>query len=96
MKYVVRGGLNLLAKGYRFDDLMRWAAADLIKRPMLGAKMKQFADIKDQFKPVLDPSAIPVNDAGYIAPHWIVRQRMAGSLRKGKIGLNRYLQMIRF
>lgn len=62
--------VEFACEGYRFDDLMRWAAVFLIKRPMLGAKMKQFADIKDQFKPVLDPSAIPVSDAGYIAPHW--------------------------
>ena len=62
--------VEFACEGYRFDDLMRWAAVNLIKRPMIGAKMKQFADIKDQFKPVLDPGAIPVNDAGYIAPHW--------------------------
>lgn len=62
--------VELACEGYRFDDLMRWAATHLIKRPMLGAKMQQFSDIKNTFQPVLDPSAIPVNADGYIAPHW--------------------------
>ncbi|WP_106827770.1 RagB/SusD family nutrient uptake outer membrane protein [Parabacteroides pacaensis] len=62
--------IEFACEGYRFDDLMRWAAVRLIKRPMIGAKMKQFADVKDEFKPVLDPEAIPVNEKGYIAPHW--------------------------
>ncbi|MEX2592811.1 MAG: RagB/SusD family nutrient uptake outer membrane protein [Anditalea sp.] len=62
--------VELAVEGYRFDDLMRWAAAHLIKRPMLGAKMKQFSDIKDTFQPVLDPTAIPTDPEGYIAPHW--------------------------
>lgn len=62
--------VELACEGYRFDDLMRWAAVKLIKRPMIGAKMKQFAEVKDQFKPVLDPDAVYVNNDGYIAPHW--------------------------
>lgn len=62
--------VEFACEGYRFDDLMRWAAIRLINRPMIGAKMKQFADVKNEFKPVLNPDAIPVNDEGYIAPHW--------------------------
>ncbi len=62
--------VELAVEGYRFDDLMRWAASELIKRPMLGAKMKQFSDKPNIFQPVLDPSAIPTNPEGYIAPHW--------------------------
>lgn len=62
--------VELACEGYRFDDLMRWAATKLIKRPMLGAKMQQFIDQKDSFNPVLDPKTIYVNDEGYIAPHW--------------------------
>ena len=37
---------------------------------MYGAKIQQFIDVKDQFKPELDPANIAVNDLGYIAPHW--------------------------
>jgi len=61
--------VEFACEGYRFDDLMRWAAVNLIKRPMIGAKMQQFADIKNEFRPVLNPSAILVNKDGYIAPH---------------------------
>lgn len=62
--------VELACEGYRFDDLYRWAATHLIKRPMYGAKIQQFIDVKDQFKPELDPANIAVNDLGYIAPHW--------------------------
>ena len=62
--------VELACEGYRFDDLYRWAATSLIKRPMYGAKMQQFIDAKDQFKPELDPNTISVNEQGYIAPHW--------------------------
>lgn len=62
--------VELACEGYRFDDLMRWAATHLIQRPMLGAKMQQYEAIKNQFNPILDPSAIPTNNQGYIAPHW--------------------------
>ena len=62
--------VELACEGYRLDDLMRWAAVNLIKRPMLGAKMQQYADVKNSFQPALDPAAIPVNGDGYIAPHW--------------------------
>ena len=62
--------VELACEGYRFDDLMRWAATNIIKRPMIGAKMQQFIDEKDNFQPVLDPTAIPVNNDGFIAPHW--------------------------
>lgn len=61
--------VELACEGYRFDDLMRWAATDIIKRPVLGAKMKQFVAIRDQFQPTLNPDAIPVNSNGYIAPY---------------------------
>ncbi|MEG1916231.1 MAG: RagB/SusD family nutrient uptake outer membrane protein [Muribaculaceae bacterium] len=62
--------VELGCEGYRFDDLYRWAATRLIKRPMYGAKIQQFIDAKDQFKPVLDPNNISVNEKGYIAPYW--------------------------
>ncbi len=62
--------VELACEGYRYDDLRRWAAVHLIKRPMIGAKMQQYADVKNSFQPVLDPAAIPVNQEGYIAPHW--------------------------
>lgn len=62
--------VELACEGFRFDDLMRWRAIHLIKRPMLGAKMQQFVEQKDDFSPVLDPNSILVNDEGYIAPHW--------------------------
>lgn len=62
--------VELACEGYRFDDLMRWAATHLIKRPMIGAKMQQFIDKKDLFNPGLDPSNITINEEGYIAPHW--------------------------
>ncbi|NDV58263.1 RagB/SusD family nutrient uptake outer membrane protein [Bacteroides sp. 519] len=60
--------VELACEGYRFDDLMRWAASHLIKRPMLGAKFQQFVEAKDDFQPALNPSAIAVQD-GYIAPY---------------------------
>lgn len=78
--------VEFACEGYRFDDLMRWAAVNLIKRPMIGAKMKQFADIKDQFKPVLDPGAIPVMMQVILHLTGIVRQRAVGSLMKIRIG----------
>ena len=62
--------IELACEGYRYDDLYRWAATHLIKRPMYGAKIQQYIDVKDQFKPELEPNNIPVNDKGYIAPHW--------------------------
>lgn len=62
--------VELACEGYRFDDLFRWRAIHLIKRPMRGAKMQQFIEAKDQFKPELDPSNVPVDTEGYIAPHW--------------------------
>ncbi|WP_430974168.1 RagB/SusD family nutrient uptake outer membrane protein [Sunxiuqinia rutila] len=60
--------VELACEGYRFDDLMRWAAADIIQRPMLGAKIQQYADIKDEFRPVLVPEAL-FSKNGYIAPY---------------------------
>lgn len=62
--------VEFACEGYRFDDLMRWAATHLIKEPMAGAKLQQFAEVKDEFQPILDPSAIAVDANGYIAPYW--------------------------
>lgn len=62
--------IELACEGYRFDDLFRWAATRLIKRPMYGAKMQQFINVKNEFKPALDPKNIAVNEQGYIAPYW--------------------------
>ena len=56
--------IELAVEGYRFDDLMRWAAAQLIKRPLYGAKYQQF--VGQPFEPPL--SGIPVSDDGYIFP----------------------------
>ena len=57
--------IELAVEGYRFDDLMRWAAAPLIKRPLYGAKYQQF--VRPAF---FDPplSGIPVSNDGYIFP----------------------------
>lgn len=56
--------IELALEGYRFDDLMRWAATSLIKRPLYGAKYQQF--VNKPFDPPL--SGIPVSDDGYIYP----------------------------
>lgn len=56
--------IELAIEGYRFDDLMRWAATQLIKRPLYGAKYQQF--VGQPFDPPL--SGIPVSDDGYIFP----------------------------
>lgn len=58
--------VELACEGYRFDDLMRWAAADIIKKPMLGAKFSQF--VGKPFNPPIS-SNILVNADGYIAPY---------------------------
>jgi len=57
--------VELACESFRFDDLMRWAAASLIKKPMLGAKYHQFED--KFFDPPL--SNVPVSADGYIAPY---------------------------
>jgi hypothetical protein len=57
--------VELACEGYRFDDLMRWAAAKLIKKPLLGAKYKQFEG-KD-FTPPLGNIAVSAD--GYIFPY---------------------------
>ncbi|HRN57428.1 MAG TPA: RagB/SusD family nutrient uptake outer membrane protein, partial [Agriterribacter sp.] len=57
--------VELACEGYRYDDLMRWAATYLIKAPLLGAKFSQFEG--KTFNPPL--SGIPVNANGYIAPY---------------------------
>jgi len=56
--------VELALEGYRFDDLMRWSAAHLIKRPLYGARYQQFAG--KPFDPPLNN--IPVSDNGYIFP----------------------------
>lgn len=57
--------IELAIEGYRFDDLMRWAATQLIKRPLLGAKYQQF--VGKPFNPPL--SNVPVSSDGYIFPY---------------------------
>ena len=57
--------IELACEGFRYDDLMRWAATDLIKKPLLGAKFGQFQD--KNFDPPL--SNIPVSSDGYIFPY---------------------------
>jgi hypothetical protein len=57
--------IELACEGYRYDDLMRWAATHLIKAPLLGAKFSQFEG--KTFDPPL--SGISVNANGYIAPY---------------------------
>ncbi len=56
--------IELAIEGYRFDDLMRWAATQLIKRPLYGARYQQFENAP--YDPPL--SGIPVSDDGYIYP----------------------------
>lgn len=57
--------VELACEGYRYDDLMRWAATHLVKAPLLGAKFSQFEG--KTFDPPL--SGISVNANGYIAPY---------------------------
>jgi hypothetical protein len=80
--------VELACEGYRYDDLYRWAATHLIKRPMYGAKIQQFIDAKDEFKPALDPALIPVNDKGYVAPHWTSPAKDGWQFDPGKNYLN--------
>ncbi|WP_344980293.1 RagB/SusD family nutrient uptake outer membrane protein [Compostibacter hankyongensis] len=56
--------VELAIEGYRFDDLMRWAATALIKQPLYGARYSQF--VGKPFNPPL--SNIPVSADGYIFP----------------------------
>ncbi|WP_353128715.1 RagB/SusD family nutrient uptake outer membrane protein [Parapedobacter pyrenivorans] len=53
--------IELACEGYRFDDLMRWAATDLIKQSLKGAKLAQFESVGAQ--------NVPVDEAGYIFPY---------------------------
>lgn len=57
--------VELALEGFRFDDLMRWRAHHLIKRPLYGAKFQQF--VGKNFNPPL-PADIPLNTEGYIWP----------------------------
>lgn len=57
--------VELGIEGYRFDDLMRWRAHHLLKRPLLGAKYRQF--VGKPFNPPLE--GIPVSSDGYIFPY---------------------------
>lgn len=54
--------VELALEGFRFDDLMRWAAAPLIQRPLYGAKYAQF--VGKPFNPPL--GNITVSASGYI------------------------------
>lgn len=56
--------VELALEGFRFDDLMRWRAHHLIKRPLYGAKYQQF--VGKTFNPPLPD--IPVSGDGYIYP----------------------------
>lgn len=57
--------VELACEGFRFDDLMRWAAEKLIKAPLLGAKYSQFEN--KTFNPPLEN--VPVSSDGYIFPY---------------------------
>lgn len=57
--------VELALEGFRFYDLLRWAASDLIQAPVEGAKYQQFAD--KVFNPPLNN--VLVNDDGHIAPY---------------------------
>lgn len=57
--------IELALEGFREDDLLRWAATDVIQKPLLGSKYNQWID--KPFSPAL--SGIPVNKDGYIAPY---------------------------
>lgn len=57
--------VELALEDYRVDDLLRWAATDVIKKPMMGSKYEQWVD--EPFSPAL--SGILVNNDGYIAPY---------------------------
>ncbi len=58
--------VELACEGYRFDDLMRWAATHLIQKRMLGAKFSQYAD--KQFDPPIAENVLVSSD-GYIFPY---------------------------
>ncbi len=53
--------IEFACEGYRFDDLMRWAATDLIKQSFRGAKFAQFesAGVRN----------VQVDEDGYIFPY---------------------------
>ena len=81
--------IELAIEGYRFDDLMRWSATQLIKRPLYGAKYQQF--VGQPFNPPL--SNIPVSSDGYIFPLKTVLRLTAGSLTPTGITCCPYHQM---
>ena len=56
--------VELALEGYRFDDLMRWSADQLIRRPLYGAKYQQF--VGKPFDPPLNNIAVSAD--GYIFP----------------------------
>lgn len=57
--------VELAVEGYRYDDLLRWRAHHLIKRPLMGAKYNQF--VGKPFNPPL--AGILVSSDGYIFPY---------------------------
>lgn len=57
--------VELALEDFRVDDLLRWAATDVIKKPLLGSKYEQW--VGKPFAPAL--SGILVNEDGYIAPY---------------------------
>ncbi|MBO9619434.1 MAG: RagB/SusD family nutrient uptake outer membrane protein [Niabella sp.] len=60
--------VELACEGYRFDDLMRWAAGAtlLVGKQPLGAQANQFATVIPGLK---IGTNIKVNNAGYILPY---------------------------
>lgn len=57
--------VELALEDFRVDDLLRWAATDVIQKPLLGSKYAQWVD--KPFNPPLE--GILVNEEGYIAPY---------------------------
>jgi hypothetical protein len=57
--------VELALEDFRVDDLLRWAATDVIKKPLLGSKYQQWVD--KPFSPQL--TGVLVNADGYVAPY---------------------------
>lgn len=57
--------VELAAEGFRFDDLLRWKAGDLIEQPESVLGMKLHPDVRAQYPPN-QVSSIQLNENGYI------------------------------
>jgi hypothetical protein len=63
--------IELACEGYRFDDIMRWAAANdvIVGKQPLGAQVTQFLTVPLVAGPLKVGTNIFVNSQGYIIPY---------------------------